>query len=449
MYFEFPKDFMFGAASSAVQIEAGVGEGGKGEDVLDHYWKLRPSQFGDADPAKAADFYHRYPEDIKLMKELGLKAFRFSISWSRIYPNGPEGEPNQAGIDYYYDMIDKLIEAGITPFFDLWHCDLPYWVIERGGLLTRDFIDWFAKYARTCFEAFGDRVKYWSTINEPNVNVLAAYAWGTTAPFEKDLDKALIAVHIANLAHFEAVRIYKSMNLGGKIGFVVDMLMSYGLTPNQEDQDAAERFFCWYTHLFTDPMALGHYPDALMPYDTITGRLPEGFAEEIKEKFVPMDYIGINYYSTTVQKYEKNDHLDYKWATQDVPKDDYGFNINPQGIYDTIMYCWKKYPGMELIITENGISKAKTGNYEEEVDDGYRINHLREHLRGVSRAISAGAPVTGYFHWSIMDTNELYVKGYSHMFGLIQIRFDKPTLDRVPRKSFYYYQSIIKAGRVN
>ena len=162
-----------------------------------------------------------------------------------------------------------------------------------------------------------------------------------------------------------------------------------------------------------------------------------------------MDFLGVNYYSTTFYKFQENDRLDYAPADQDLPKDSYGFNINPQGIYDALMYCKKEYPGLELIITENGISRARTGNYEEEVDDGYRINHLREHLRGVSRAISAGAPVTGYFHWSILDTNEIYVRGYSHLFGLVQVRFDKPTLDRVPRRSFYYYQSVIKAGRVN
>lgn len=447
MYFKFPKDFLFGAASSAVQIEAGVGEGGKGEDVLDHYWSIRCEQYGHADPKLSADFYHKYPEDIALMKELGLKSFRFSISWSRIYPNGPD-EIAQAGLDYYSDVIDTLIAADIVPFFDLWHCDLPYWVIERGGVLNPEFIDWFAKYAETCFKAFGTRVPYWSTVNEPNVNIMAAYAWGSTAPFEKDINKCIKACHNMILAHFKAVRIYKDLGYTGKIGFVNHLQLAYGLTIDKADQDAAERDMAFYSNWFNDAILLGHYPECILDYPYIKDNLPEGYQKDLDENFIPSDYLGINYYSSYVIAYEKNEVLDYRNATKDMfPEDDYGFTINPQGIYDTIMYARDRYPGIEFLITENGISKKKWGNYEEELEDDYRIDYLREHLRGVSRAVAAGAPVKGYYHWSIMDTNELYVRGYEHMFGLIQIRYD--TLERVPRKSFYYYQKIIAAGAVN
>ncbi len=447
MHFTFPKDFLFGAASSAVQIEAGVNEGGKGEDVLDHFWPLRKEQYGNADPSLAADFYHRYREDIALMKELGLKSFRFSISWSRIYPNGPE-EVCQAGLDYYSDVIDALREADIVPFFDLWHCDLPYWALERGGVLNPEFIEWFAIYAETCFKEFGDRVPYWSTINEPNVNVMAAYAWGSTPPFEKDISKCIKACHNAVLAHFKAVRIYKSLGFKGKIGFVNHLQLAYPLTLDKKDQEAAERDMAFYSDWFNDAILLGHYPECIMDYPYIKDNLPEGYQKDLDENFIPSDYLGINYYSSYIVAYEKNDVLDYKIATADMlPKDDYGFTINPQGMYDTIMYAKKRYPGTELIITENGLGKQKWGNYEEELEDDYRINYMREHLRGVARAIDAGAPVTGYYHWSIMDTNELYVRGYTYMFGLIQVRFD--TLERVPRKSYYYYQKIIAQCEVN
>ncbi len=448
MYFTFPKDFMFGAASSAIQIEAGCNEGGKGEDALDHFWQLYPEKYGHANPNLSADFYHKYPEDIKMMKELGLKAFRFSISWSRIYPNGPEGEPCQAGIDYYSDVINKLIEADIIPFFDLWHCDLPYWVIERGGVLNPEFIEWFAKYAETCFKAFGDRIPYWSTVNEPNVNVMGAYAWGVTAPFEKDMQKCILACHNMILAHFKAVRIYRSLGFKGKIGFVNHLQLAYALTLDKKDQEAAERDMGFYSNWFNDAMLLGHYPEILMDYPYITDLLPEGYQKDLAENFTPSDFLGINCYSTYIIKYVENGQLDYEEAIGDsLPVDDYGFTVNPQGIYDTLVYAQNRYPGLELIITENGISKHKWGNYEEELEDDYRIDYLREHLRGVSRAISAGVPVTGYFHWSLMDTNELYGGGYKHMFGLIQVRYD--TLERVPRKSWYYYKQIIAQGEVN
>ncbi len=449
MHFTFPKEFLFGAASSAVQIEAGVGEGGKGQDVLDYYWTLYPEKYGQADPSKAADFYHRYPEDIKMMKELGLKAFRFSFSWSRIYPNGMEAGPCQAGIDYYTDMLDKLIEADIVPFFDLWHCDMPAWVIQKGGVLNPEFIDWFAEYAKTCFKAFGGRVQYWSTVNEPNINVMAAYARGSTPPFEKDVAHSVVACHNMVLAHFKAVKVFRELNIPGKIGFVNHVQLVYAATPDKADQEAAERNMGFYSNWFNDAMLLGHYPESVVHYPRMADYLPENYQKDLDENFNASDFFGINYYGTSTTKYEKNDEFDYQTVPSNLPRDDYGFNINPQGIYDTIVYVHKRYPDLELIISENGIGRKKSGNYEEELDDEYRISYLREHLRGISRAAAAGLPVTGYFHWSLMDTNELYVNGYAYMFGLLQVRYDKPTLDRVPRKSWYYYQDIIKKGTVN
>ncbi len=446
MYFKFPKDFMFGAASSAVQTESGTNEGGKGEDVVDHYYKLEPEKYNFGDPAKSADFYHKYPEDIQLMKELGLKAFRYSISWSRIYPNGPT-EVNQAGLDYYSDMIDKLLEAGITPFFDLWHCDLPYWVDKMGGVPNPEFIDWFATYAETCFKAFGDRVAYWSTVNEPNCNVWAAYSWAVTPPFEKDIRKSVLASHNMVLAHYKAVRIYKSLGFKGKIGAVIHQQLTYSLTLDQKDLDATDRSMSYYSAIFPDAMFLGHYPENLVDHPFFAALLPEGYQKDLDDNFIPSDFFGINYYSASVTAYVQNGELDYEDYNGNVTKDAYGFIVNPQGMYDIIMYAQKRYPGMELVISENGISRSKWGNYEEELEDDYRIEYIRENLRAVARAVEAGAPVTGYFHWTFLDTNELRNNGYDKIFGLVQVRYD--TLERVPRKSWYYYQQIIAKNAVN
>ncbi|MBR3847723.1 MAG: family 1 glycosylhydrolase [Oscillospiraceae bacterium] len=444
MYLSFPKDFLFGAASSAVQIEAGCDEGGKGKDAWQYYTDRFPG--GGSDTGAAADFYHKYLEDIKLMKELGLKTFRFSISWSRIYPNGPE-EVCKAGLDYYSDVIDKLIEADIVPFFDLWHCDLPAWVIDRGGVLNPDFSTWFTAYAETCFKEFGTRVPYWSTVNEPNINVLAGYAWESCPPYERDMDKAIKACHKMILAHYDVVRLYKKMNLGGKIGFTIHLYPSYGFTLDKKDIDAAERFTSLYSGIFTDAMLLGHYPECLMDYPYFADKLPEGYQKELDDNFIPSDYLGINYYGTTMHEYFENDQFCYRNAAAKLPKDDYGFTVNNAGLFDTVMYAWEKYPDVEFMITENGISKKKWGNYEEELEDDYRISYIRENLRSLARVLKTGAPVTGYYHWSILDTNEGYVSGYDLMFGLVQVRFD--TLERVPRKSFYYYKQIIEEGKVN
>ena len=454
MNFTFPEGFLFGCASSACQVESGVHEGGKGEDATDHYREIYPEKYGYCDPEQSADFYHKYPEDIKLMKELGLRAFRFSISWSRIFPNGPD-EVCQTGLDYYSDMIDKFREAGIVTFFDLWHCDLPYWVIERGGVASREFIDWFTRYAEVCFKAFGDRVDYWCTVNEPSINVFSAYAHGVQAPFIKDMNLAFAATQNMLIAHYKAIKIYKSLGFTGKIGSVIHHVPGYVLTADERDMEACAVREDFYSALWLDPMFKGHYPERLLKIPYVYEKLPENFAEELAENFIECDFLAINYYSPGYTKYSEPGHDSYKQELgydyidkKDLPKDDYGFEAYAAGLYDTVVDLCERYPGKEIIITENGIGISKWGNYEEEVKDEYRINYLREHLLSVSRVCKAGYPLKGYFHWSFLDTNELYSGGYKYMFGLVQVRYDREDKLRVPRDSFYYYQDIIKNNRI-
>ena len=446
MKFSFPENFLFGAACSACQIESGCNEGGKGEDCGEHFFKLHPEKFAGGDPSQSADFYHRYPQDIAMMKELGLKAFRFSISWSRIFPNGPE-EVCQAGLDYYSDMIDHLNAANIEPFFDLWHCDLPYWVIEKGGVLNPEFIDWFRTYARTVFEAIGHKVNYWCTINEPSINIMASYAYGANAPFPTDMDEAIKACHNGILAHYAAVQEFRKLNLPGQICAVVHMEPVYAWTIDPKDIAAAERKQAFYTGWWLDPIMKGHYPEVLKDCEYIMSKLPEGYQKELDDNFIPADFIAINYYSPGYAKHKDDNELGYETMhNQALPKDDYGFFFYPDGVFDLLMYLKETYPGKDVIITENGFGKKKWGNLKEELDDDYRIDIIREHLRAISRAYQAGAPVKGYFHWSIMDTNELYAGGYSYIFGLTQINYE--TLERTPRKSWYYYQKVIAQGTV-
>ena len=447
MNFKFPKDFLFGCASSAYQIEAGCNEDGKGENVNEHYHTHFPEKFCGGNPAFAADFYHRYREDIKDMKELGLKAFRFSISWSRIFPKNPT-DINQAGIDYYDDMINALIEADIVPMFDLWHSDLPYWVIEMGGVVCPDFVQWFGTYAKLCFEKFGDRVKFWSTINEPSINVMASYAHAANAPFLKDMDLAIKACHNAILAHYNALRIYKSMNLPGKIGAVIHVEPTYSRSMDPKDQIAADRRFAFYAGWWLDPMLKGHYPEILADHDYIMSKLPEGYAEDLQKNFVKADFIGVNFYNPTHTKFSDTDPMGYEnYKPEDLDVDSYGFVYYPQGLFDVAMYFKNTYPGTHIMITENGIGREKWGNFEEERHDEYRVRYMREHLREVNRALQAGADIGGYFCWSIMDTNEGYAGGYRFIFGLVQVNFE--TMERFRRDSWYYYQKVIAEGMVD
>jgi beta-glucosidase len=447
MRFTFPEDFLFGAACSACQIESGCREGGKGEDVGEHFFRLLPEKYFGADPNDSADFYHRYRSDIGLMKELGLNAFRFSISWSRIYPAGPEAVC-QAGIDYYSDMIDALKEAGIVTFFDLFHCDLPYWVIEKGGILNPEFIDWFAVYAETCFRAFGDRVDYWSTVNEPSINCMGAYAYGSNAPYLKDMSLAIRACHNMILAHYRAVRIYRSLGLSGKISAVIHFEPNYSLSFDPKDDEAAERNMAFYSGWWLEPFLEGHYPAELVTRPYLREKLPEHFAEELAENFAGVDFIGINYYNPGHARYREDGEMDLEtFSNTKLPQDDYGFWQYPAGLLDSLLFLRDRYPGKEIYITENGVAKKKWGSFEEERRDEYRIDYMREHLRMISRAAKAGVPVKGYFTWTIMDTNELYAGGYDYIFGLLQV--DYKTKERFPRDSYGWYRQVIARREVD
>lgn len=441
MRFPFPDNFLFGAACSACQIESGCHEGGKGEDVGEHFYKIYPEKYFGADPDRSAGFYYRYPQDIQMMQALGLKCFRFSISWSRIFPNGPE-TVCPAGLAYYRDVILHLRAVGIEPFFDLFHCDLPYWVIEKGGILHPDFINWFTTYAKTVFLSLGDLVNYWVTVNEPSINCMGAYAEGTNAPFHKDMGEAIRACHNMILAHYSVVSTYHSLGLPGKIGAVIHMEPCYGASIRAEDCAAAERKQAFYTGWWLDPMLKGHYPTLLMDYPYLTDKLPAHYQQDLAEHFAESDFIAINYYSPGYAKHIENGELNYETTYNEaLVKDDYGFYSYPQGLFDALLYLKNTYPGKDIFITENGFGKRKWGNLAEELEDDYRIDYMREHLRAVSRAYQAGVPVKGYFHWTIMDTNELYAGGFNYIFGMTQVNYE--TMERRPRKSWYYYQSVI------
>ena len=446
MKFTFPKNFKFGIAGSAIQCEGAPAEDGKGIDVVDHYRITKPEYYMHYDPNNSPDFYHRYPEDIKLLKELGVKAFRFSINWSRIYPNGPD-KVNQAGIDYYHRVLDELIKNDIEPLFDLWHCDLPMWVIERGGTPNPEFTDWYLTYARTCFKEYGDKVAYWSTVNEPQANVMACYAWGNCPPFEKDIKKSLQSCHNMIITHFKTVKLFKEMGCKGKIGLVSHYQLAYGASPSEEDQKAAARDEAFYSLWFINPLFLGRYPDnGIFEYPYIKDNMPENYQKDLDENFIKSDYIGINYYTGYAIKYEKNDVMDYAVASGEDKFNNYGNYA--VGLYDTLMDIRKRYGDIEIRITENGISSVikDESDYERDLDDTHRVYYLREHLRSLVRAIEAGVNVTGYYPWAFIDVME---GSKTHTpYGLIQIRYDKEDKTRIPKKSYYFYQNVIKNGEV-
>ena len=443
----FPKDFVWGAAASAFQIEGAAFEGGKGANKHDHILRdpeLKHHYDGTRLPDVCADFYHLYPEDIKLFKELGLKSFRYSISWARIYPNGPEGGVNEEGIAFYNRLIDALLAAGIEPFMDLYHSDVPWWVIERGGMLNREFVEWFSVYAETCFKAFGDRVKLWSTVNEPKLQVYGAYAFAFSPPYMKDERAAMIATHHMLLAHFEAVKHARRICPDAKVGSVHNMGKTYPATNGEKDVYSAEMHDI-LQHVYLYPMVYGVYPETLLQNEEFFRYVTEEEKAELRAAFVPCDFAGVNYYTPCYSKYDPTQPYGIGAAECDrgFVADGYGFRCYPQGLFDTLWFCGQLYPDLDLFITENGYTTLRGGEFDEPTtaEDPERINYIREHILETWRAIQAGSRVKGYYHWAAMDCFEGGL-GFGVDMGLIGINYG--TLERVPRKSFYFYQEVIK-----
>jgi len=451
MILKFPKDFIWGAACSAVQMEGAIFEDGRtlsgGEaNFFDPHPEAKPQD--DRSPERGVDYYHKFREDHELFSQLGLKMFRFSISWSRICPT-IDGTPNQKGIDHYNELIDDMIAKGITPFFDLWHCDLPDWVIKNGGIVDDRFFGWFTHYAEICFREFGDRIKYWSTINESKLNVYGVYAHAHDAPFMRNEDLAMKATHNAIIAHYEIVRMLHEMWPDAKIGSIHNAGACYPATFSKEDQEAAVRHSAMQL-LLLDPMMKGEYPPEMVNFPGMSKYFTPERIAELREKFVPQDFYGINYYCPATIAYGEDSAYKTRWVATDLPSDAYGFTTYAPGLYDLLLELNVRYNGAPVLITENGYTYRRKDvykmNLEDYQHDPERISYIREHIRECSRAIEAGVNLKGYFYWSIMDCWELAM-GFGYPMGLIGVDLD--TLERIPRDSFYYYQQIIKNNAVN
>lgn len=448
---KFPKDFIWGAACSAMQMEGAVLEDGKTYNVSDYNFYFPHPEAMPQDtrsPDVGIDYYHKFREDHTLFQQLGLKAFRFSISWCRICPD-IDGKPNPLGIAYYNAVIDDMLSKGITPFFDLWHSDLPRWVVDNGGIVSDKFIGWFTHYAEICFKEFGDRVKFWNTVNEPKLNVYGAYSHAHSAPFLRDQALAMKATTNVILAHFEIVRLLKKMWPDAKIGSVHNIGVCYSMSFDKQDIEAANRHSAMQL-LFLDPMMKGEFPAEVLAFpDSAKYILPEYMAD-IKEKFVPMDFYGVNYYTPCFIRSGNSTAYGTQWFESGLPKDAYGFINYASGMFDILMDLNDRYDGTPVFITENGYTYRRedvnSTNLEEFQYDDKRIDYIREHLRACSRLIRSGVNVKGYFYWSVMDCWE-GTMGFGYPMGLIGVNLD--TLERVPRESFHYYKKVIEANMVD
>lgn len=457
----FPKDFVWGSATSAYQIEGAHEAGGKGPHIWDVFahtpGKTARGENGD----RACDHYNRYPEDIDLMADIGLQAYRFSIAWSRIQPDG-KGAVNQEGIDFYNRLIDNLLAKGITPWVTLHHWDLPAALqFEEDGWLGASTSDHFATYARTCFTHFGDRVKNWITMNESWVMAILGYHDGVFAPGRKSDDEPYLVAHNLILGHAKAANIYHrefQHGQGGKIGMTNNCDWRLPLTDDAEDKAAAQRSLEFFLAWFADPLYFGDYPAVMR--ERLGDRLPHFTEEEQKLIKGSSDFFGLNHYSTMYAAHvPEGKHVEnYVYANGGVFADqqvsltadpdweltDMQWPVVPWGLRDLLLWISERYDKPPIYITENGCATPDTITGDK-VEDPRRIDYLKGYLGAVHEAIVAGARVEGYFVWSLMDNFE-WASGYDKRFGMIYIDFE--TLERRMKSSAHWYKQVIAQGGI-
>jgi beta-glucosidase len=464
---QFPTGFRWGSATAAYQIEGAVAEGGRTPSIWDTFSHTPGRVLGGDNGDVADDHYHRFRSDVALMTELGLNAYRFSVSWSRITPQvGPDGlgPVNAEGLAFYSELVDTLVAAGIAPAVTLYHWDLPQALEDAGGWTSRRTAELFGEYAEVVAAALGDRVGMFTTLNEPWCSAFLGYASGVHAPGRTEDAAALAAVHHLNLAHGLATTAIRRAAPSSKVAITLNLAWVKPETDSPADAEAARRVDGLQNRVFLDPVLHGRYPDdVLVDTAEVTdwSFIQDGDLEIIS---APLDVFGLNYYSPTIVRHwtrerpkeQADGHGDGSaspWiACEDVEfpiqhghKTDMGWTIEPRGMTELLLRVAREAPGLEIMVTENGAAYPDEMGEDGRVADPDRIAYLRLHLSAVLDAISAGAPVTGYYLWSFLDNFE-WAWGYGKRFGIVHV--DYATLDRTPKESALFYADVIRRNAV-
>ncbi len=451
----FKKDFVWGVATAAYQIEGGAFEDGRGLSVWDTFCMEQGNvKFGHTGNV-ACDHYHKYKEDVALMKELGVKNYRFSVSWSRIIPNGI-GEVNPKGIDFYNNLIDELLANGITPYMTLFHWDTPQALEDRGGWRNPDMSDWFANYARVIGENFGDRVKHFMTLNEPQ-SYLGGYEGRGSMPPKAGLENRFLVpvIHNTLLAHGKAVIALRDTVKDCKISYAPCGDYFYPLDENNPaDIEAARKLTFrandnfkgphWNVAWFADPIFLGKYPEEhLVGYEQY---LPKGWQEDLKIINQPLDFCAQNIYGARPATTDKDGNpvivplkvgfsrMSNAWGT-----------VTPKSLKWASIFLYDRYK-KPIFITENGMANNDTVSLDGKVHDPQRIDFLHRYIKALSEAADMGADIGGYFQWSFLDNFE-WAQGYNERFGMIWVDYE--TLERIPKDSAYWYKTVMETNGEN
>ncbi|OUM91381.1 glycoside hydrolase family 1 protein [Caldibacillus debilis] len=438
-----PDGFLWGGAVTSFQTEGAWNEDGKGPSIVD----ARPVPEGFSDWKVAVDFYHRYKEDIQLFKELGFNAYRTSISWSRIFPDG-EGEPNEKGLEFYDNLFDELLANGIQPVITLYHFDLPLALAQKyNGFLSRKVVDLFEKYARTVFQRYRNKVKYWITFNEQNLILTEPELWGVTLPTHPQERESLIyqLCHNVFVAHAKAVKALHEIIPDGKMGGMITYLTTYPATCKPEDALANAKAKEYLIDFFLDTFIRGQYPKYMMnelEKKDIIPKFEDGDLELLKDHTI--DYISISYYQSKIVSDKGGSVFSGISNNPHLETTEWGWAIDPIGLRIALKDMYARYQ-MPIFITENGIGVKEELNENNTVEDDYRIDYLRKHIEQMKLAMEEGVQVIGYLIWG--STDILSSKGeMKKRYGLIYVNRDEKDLKdlkRYKKKSFYWFQKVI------
>jgi len=442
---KFPQGFLWGAATSAYQIEGAWNEDGKGPSIWDTFshmpGKIRDGSNGDV----ACDHYHRWREDVALMKELGLKAYRFSVSWPRVLPQG-RGPINPKGLDFYDRLVDALLAAGIEPFLTLYHWDLPQALQDLGGWANRDVAYYFADYAAVLVRRLGDRVRWWATHNEPWVVAWLGHGLGEHAPGLRNLKVALQVAHNLLLSHGLAADVLRDGGKDARVGIILNLSPIHPASAKPEDVQAAQQVDGFYNRWFLDPLFRGSYPADVWALFAPQGLLPHVTPGDMARMARRVDFLGINYYTRAVVAHDPEAEFGVRYVhVEGSTYTEMGWEVYPQGLYELLVRLHREYKIPALLVTENGAAFPDALTPEGRVHDANRKDYLRAHFLAAHRALQEGVPLLGYFVWSLLDNFE-WAYGYTKRFGLIYVDF--PTQRRILKDSALWYRQVIAENAV-
>lgn len=434
----FPRDFQWGVATAAYQVEGAAQEDGRGPSIWDTFSRI-PGRIVNGDTGNVAcDHYHRMTDDVALLSSLGVSHYRFSIGWPRVLPTGRVTPVNQKGLDFYHRLVDALLDHGVNPVITLYHWDLPEALQQHGGWLNRDTSQAFAEYAGLMVETLGDRVKRWITHNEPWCTAVLGHMTGQHAPGIQEPGAALTVAHHVLLSHGLAAQAMRAVSHDLSVGITLNLSTVYGQDNSELTERAVSLQDAFANRWYLDPLFYGRYPDAL---ESIFGQMPEVEPKDMAVIRQPLDFLGVNYYSSQIVT--ANSQNPHGWPVTHVTPEalvtDMGWPVMPHGLTDLLVRLSHDYGPIPLVITENGAAYPDILQGGKVVDTD-RIQYLESHINAVADALKHGADIRGYYVWSLMDNYE-WAYGYTKRFGIVYVDFD--TQERILKQSAHWYREFL------